>query len=342
MEQISTIGLDVAKNVFQVHGIDGAGRVVEQKKVRRDRMLAYFTKLPPCLIGVEACATAHHWGRELGKLGHRVKLIPPSYVKPYVRRGKNDAVDAAAICEAVTRPHMRFVAIKSEEQQAALVQHRTRDLLIRERVRFGNALRGHLAEFGFVFPQGEAGLREALAFVNAPAAAVPELAHNALRRLGEQYVSLQKDILALEKDILAWHRATATSRRLATIPGIGPLVASAIAATVGDARQFKSARELAAWVGLTPKQNSSGGKERLGRISRQGNAYIRRLLVLGATGQLRGSRRDKAPGGAWFGALCGRKPPRVAAVALANKMARVVWAVMVKEQDYQPGYVTAV
>ncbi len=302
-------------------------------------MLSYFARLEPCLIGIEACATAHYWGRELRKLGHEVKLIPPSYVKPYVRRGKNDAVDAAAICEAVTRPHMRFVTIKTGEQQAALMLHRTRDLLIRQRVQASNALRGHLAEFGFVFPVGEAGMRQALGFLGEPAHGLPEPAHKALQRLAGQYGALQKDILALEKEIMVWHRANATSLRLATIPGVGPLVASALAATIGDARQFTSARELAAWIGLTPRQNSSGGKERLGSITRQGNAYLRKLLVLGATGQLRGTRRNKAAGGAWFKALCSRKPPRVAIVALANKTARVVWAVMVGGQDYRPGYV---
>jgi transposase len=336
MEKISTIGLDLAKNVFQVHGVNDGGQVVEQKQIRRHRMLTYFAKLPPCLIGIEACATAHYWGRELGKLGHQVKLIPPSYVKPYVRRGKNDAVDAAAICEAVTRPHMRFVAIKTEEQQAALMLHKTRDLLIRERVRVSNALRGHLAEFGYVFPLGAAGVREAITFAHKTDTDLPALAQKALQTLAAQYVDMQKDIVALEKEILTWHASNDVSRRLATIPGVGSLTASAIAATVGDAGQFKSGRELAAWVGLTPRQNSSGGKERLGGITRQGNAYIRRLLVLGATGQLRGERRDKAPGGGWFKELCGRKPPRVATVALANKTARVVWAVMVRGQEYRP------
>lgn len=336
MKEISTIGLDIAKNVFQIHGADKEGRVVEQRKIKRDKMRGYFAKLPPCLIGIEACATAHYWGRELSALGHEVRLIPPSYVKPYVRRGKNDAVDAAAICEAVTRPHMRFVAIKNEGQQAALMLHKTRDLLIRQRVQASNALRGHLAEFGYVFPLGEPGLREALAFVNGAPTGLPALAQKALRLLAAQYEALQKDAAALEKEILAWHKANADSRRLATIPGVGPLAASAIAATVGDARQFKSGRELAAWLGLTPRQNSSGGKERLGGITRQGNAYIRRLLVLGATGQMRGARRDKAAGGAWFKTLCGRKPPRVAIVALANKTARVAWAVMAKQKTYAP------
>jgi transposase len=342
MKEISTIGLDLAKNVFQVHGVDSEGKTVEKKQIRRHQMLDYFAKLKPCLIGVEACATAHYWGRELRKLGHDVKLIPPSYVKPYVRRGKNDAVDAAAICEAVGRPSMRFVAIKSEDQQAVLMLHKTRDLLMRERIRLSNALRGHLAECGLVFPQGAAGFGEAIASINQPNASLLPLAQKALQALAAQYLAMKKDIAALEKEILAWHKASQESRRVATIPGIGALGASAIVATIGNAQQFKAGREFAAWTGLTPRQNSSGGKERLGGISKQGNAYLRRLLVLGATGQLRRGRREQTVGGGWFKSLCGRKPPRVAIVALANKMARVVWAVMTKQENYQPRQQAAV
>jgi transposase len=337
MKEISTIGLDIAKNVFQVHGVNKEGAVVEKKQVRRGQMFAYFAKIPPCLIGIEACATAHYWGRELSKMGHEVKLIPPSYVKPYVRRGKNDAVDAAAICEAVSRPHMRFVAIKTVEQQAALALHKTRDLLIRQRTQLANALRGHLAEFGFVFREGAVGVQQAIAFLSEPCATVPELARQALQIVGAQHDALAKAIADYDKKIREWHQANAESRRVATIPGIGIIGASAIAATIGDATQFKSGREFAAWLGLTPKQNSSGGKTTLGGISKQGNAYIRRLLVLGATGQLRKGRRNQTAGGsAWFDALVARKPKRVATVALANKMARVAWAVLVKQQDYQP------
>lgn len=337
MKEISTIGLDLAKNVFQVHAVDCEGRVVEKKQLKRSQMIEYFTKLPACLIGVEACGTANYWGRELSKLGHTVKLIPPSYVKPFVRRGKNDAVDAAAIYEAVIRPDMRFVTIKTEHQQAALMLHKTRDLLIRERIRFSNALRGHLSELGFVFSLGESGIREAIDFANK-SDVLPAVAQHALRTLASQYDALRKEIALLDKAILAWHKTSEASCRLATIPGIGSVVASAIAATVGDATQFKSGREFSAWLGLTPKQNSSGGKEKLGGISKQGNAYIRRLLVLGAVSQMRGARRDQAPGGAWFGDLIKRKPGRVALVALANKTARVAWAVMTKKQNYQPNF----
>jgi len=339
MEKISMIAIDLAKVVFQLHGVDEAGRAVLQKKIRRHGMLDFFAKLPPCRVGMEACATSHYWARSLQALGHEVVLIPPSYVKAYVRRGKNDAVDAAAICEAMSRPHMRFVAVKTVDQQAALMLHKARDLLVRERTRTGNALRAHLAEFGLVFPLGEEGIREAIeAWQAADDATIPKAARPALSALSRQYGNLKTEIAALDKEIIAWHRSHAESIRLATIPGIGPHVASAIAATVGDAAQFRSGREFAAWLGLTPRQNSSGGKERLGHISRQGNSYIRRLLVLGATSQLRGSRRSKAPGGAWFEDLLQRKAARVATVALANKTARVAWAVMARQRNYDPGF----
>lgn len=335
MKEISTIGLDIAKNVFQVHGVDKEGRVVEQKKLRRKDMLGYFLKLRRCVVGIEACATAHYWGRELGKLGHDVKLIPPSYVKPYVRRGKNDAVDAAAICEAVSRPHMRFVPIKSEDQQAALMLHKTRDLLIKQRTQQINALRAHLAELGYVFAEGNAGATQAQKAAQDDSTAMPACAKQALRVLAAQIETTHKAIADVEKSIRAWHQGNEASQLLATVPGIGVIAASSLAATIGDASQFKSGRELAAWIGLTPRQNSSGGKERLGSISKQGNASLRRLLVMGAVSQLRGDRRKKAPGGGWFPSLLTRKPPLVAVVALANKMARVAWAVMSRREAYR-------
>lgn len=335
MKEISTIGLDIAKNVFQVHGVNKEGVAVEKKQVRRGQMFVYFAKMPPCLIGIEACATAHYWGRELSKMGHEVKLIPPAYVKPYVRRGKNDAVDAAAICEAVRRPCMRFVTIKTEEQQASLALHKARNLLIRQRTQLVNALRGHLAEFGVIFRPGAVGVHEAVVFLASPSVALPEMALQALRTLVSQYDAIVKAIFSYDQKIKEQHRASVESRRVATIPGIGIIGASAIAATVGDAKQFKSGREFSAWLGLTPKQNSSGGKTSLGGISRQGNAYIRRLLVLGATGQLRKGRgKQPAGGSAWFDALLARKPRRLATVALANKMARIAWALLTKQQDY--------
>ena len=335
--QITTVGLDLAKHVFQVHAVDAAGHVVLRRRLRRGEVAAFFAELGPCLIGLEACATAHHWARELTALGHEVRLMPPRYVKPYVRRGKSDAADAAAICEAVTRPSMRFVGVKTAEQQAALTLHRTRDLLIRQRTMLVNALRAHCAEFGLVAAQGRAGVTQLLAALEGDGpAALPEPALGALRLLGAQLHDLEARIAAVEREILAWHRASPASRRLASIPGIGPIVASALAATLGDARQFRSGRELAAWLGLVPRQSSTGGKQRLGGISKQGDRYLRRLLVLGATAVLRHPKTKARAGGDWLDALLKRRPARVATVALANKMARIAWALLVREEDYRP------
>jgi transposase len=298
-------------------------------------VLAFFARLAPCLVGMEACATAHHWARELAKLGHRVRLIPPAYVKPYVRRGKNDAADAAAICEAVTRPSMRFVAVKAVDQQAALMAHRSRDLLIRQRTQLANALRGHLAELGLVAAQGREGLATLIGLVEAPAAGtLPPGCRAALRPLVGQLASLQQQIAALDKVIRAQHRASAASRRLETIPGIGVIGATAIAATITDPSVFKSGRDLAAWIGLVPRQNSSGGKARLGGISKQGDRTLRRLLVAGASAVLRHARShpDKHP---WLIQLLARRPAKVAVVALANKMARIAWAVLVRGETYR-------
>jgi transposase len=325
----------LAKRVFQVHGINAKDEVVVQKQLARCELLSWFGKLEPCLVGMEACATAHYWGRELRKLGHEVKLIPPAYVKPYVRRQKNDRADAAAICEAVTRPTMRFVAIKDRDQQAVQVLHRTRELLVRQQTQLGNALRAHMAEFGWIFPQGLAGLGQAISAVRqASDAEVPMFAKEVLLTLADQIDALKKEASKLDRQMVAWHRANNDSRRLATIPGIGVVTASAIVASIGDGTQFRSGREFAAWIGLVPRQNSSGGKDRLGRISKQGNGYLRQLLVLGATAQIHGRRREKAPGGAWFDELLQRKPARLASVALANKMARVAWAVLTKGETY--------
>jgi transposase len=278
--QITTIGLDLAKNVFQVHGVDAEGRVVVWRKLRRAKVREFFAGLTPCLIGMEACGTAHFWAREVIAMGHQVRIMPPSYVKAYVRRGKNDAADAAAICEAVLRPHMRFVPIKTEEQQSALMLHKARDLLVRQQTMLINAIRGHMAELGMVAPQGSAKIKELIAVIkDSEDQSVPALARAALQPLVHQMRSLDGQIEALDREIKAWHKMNETSRRLATIPGIDFITASAIAATVLDPSFFKSGREFAAWVGLTPRQNSSGSKERLGRISKKGNTYIRRLLV---------------------------------------------------------------
>lgn len=333
--QITTIGLDLAKSVLQVHGVDANGKVVVAKQLRRGQVLAFFGKLRPCLVGLEACATAHHWARALTRLGHTVRLLPPAYVKAYVRRGKNDAADAAAICEAVTRPSMRFVAVKSVAQQGALMAHRSRDLLIRQRTQLINALRGHLAELGLIAAQGREGMARLIALVQAATgAALPTAVRAALLPLIAQLEALAVQIGALERTIHAQHRSSQASQRLETIPGVGIIGANAIAATVTDPSAFKTGRDLAAWIGLVPRQHSSGGKERLGGISKQGDRYLRRLLVLGASAVLRQARAnpDKHP---WLIQLLARRPAKVAVVALANKMARVAWAVLTRGETYR-------
>ena len=331
---IVTIGLDLAKHVFQVHGVDESGRVVMRKQLRRAAVEEFFAAQPPCLVGMEACATAHHWARRVAALGHQVRLIPPTRVKAYVQRGKkNDATDAAAIAEAVTRPHMAFVPVKSEDQQAVLMLHRTRDLLVRQRTMVINALRAHLAEFGIIAAQGRQKVGELMA--GMAVAAVPDLARSALQELAGQIENCDQRILALEKEIFSWHKTNEQSSNLATIPGIGPITASLLAATVTDPSAFKNGRQMAAWLGLVPRQNSSGGKDRLGKITKTGDRSIRRLLVIGATSVIRYAR-TKAPGDAeWLKALLGRKPTRVVTVALANKMARIAWAVLTRGEVYR-------
>ena len=331
--EITTIGLDLAKQVFQIHGVTEAGDVVVKRRLRRAQVITYFASLPACLIGMEACATAHFWARELRSLGHEVRLMPPQYVKAYVKRGKNDAADAAAICEAVTRPSMRFVPVKTEEQQSALTMHRVRELLVRQRTQLINAVRGHLAEFGLVGAQGPWNVPLLLARMQEDRR-VPELARQVLQLLAAQLDEVAKRIVEVDARIAAWHRANPVSRRLATIPGIGPLIASAIAATVPDPDVFRNGREFAAWLGLAPRQRSTGGKQRLGRISRLGDEYIRRLLIVGAQTVLLRSKAARSD--AWIQGLLARRPRLVVAVAQANKTARVVWAVIAKGQSYRP------
>src|SRR6516164_7139052 len=331
--QISTIGVDLAKNVFQVHGVDSQGKIVLVRQLRRQQIMEFFRRLPSCLVGMEACATAHHWARELMKLGHTARLIPPSYVKAYVKRSKKDAADAAAICEAVTRPSMRFVPIKTAEQQATLTVHRTRDLLISQRTQLINALRAHLAELGFVTNQGRDGVTKLIAIVTAEnnLQALPAMMREALRVVVAHLASLQQQIRELERSIHAQHRASDVSQRLESIPGIGAI---AIAATITDPNVFTSGRDLAAWIGLVPRQSSTGGKERLGGISKQGDRYLRRLLVVGATAVVRHARRhpDKHP---WITKLLARKPAKLVAIAVANKTARIAWAIMNKGGIYR-------
>jgi transposase len=328
---ITTIGLDLAKHVFQVHGVAADGSVVLKKRLRRGQVLAFFAGLKPCLVGMEACATAHFWARQLRQLGHDVRLMPAQYVKAYLRRGKNDAADAAAICEAVTRPSMRFVPIKSEDQQAALMLHRARDLLVRQRTQLINAIRGHLAEFGVIEAQGPWNVPRLLAGMEE--AGLPDLVPGLVRLLASQLEEVELRIDEIDTQITAWHKASPVSQRLAGVPGIGPLVATAIAATLPDPTVFRSGREFAAWLGLVPRQNSTGGKTRLGRTSRQGNAYIRRLLVIGAQSALFCSKATKA--NPWIQALLAKRPRLVVAVALANKMARIAWVLMARHTTYR-------
>jgi len=336
MTEVITIGVDLAKNVFQVHGVDAAGGVVIRRQLRRAQMLPFFEKQPPCLVGMEACATAHHWARQLIEFGHEVKLMPPAYVKPYVKRGKNDAADAQAICEAVTRPTMRFVSVKGTEQQGVLMLHRTRELLVRQRTMLINAMRAHMAEFGIVAPVGVPQVKKLLGIIaDAHDARLPAVARTCLESLARQFLSLGAEIHAAEKHIHAWHRSNEVSRRLETIPGIGPIIASALAASITDPEVFRSGRELAAWIGLVPRQNSTGGKQRLGRISKQGDRYLRWLLVAGAMSVVGQARRRGTANLPWLTDIIARKPAKVAAVALANKTARIVWALLRHGGTYQ-------
>jgi transposase len=333
--QITTIGLDLAKNVFQVHGVDADGSEQVRRKLRRRDVVRFFEKLPPCLVGMEACAGAHHWARQLAAYGHEVKLIPPAYVKPYVRRQKNDMADAAAICEAVSRPSMRFVPVKSAAQQAALLAHRGRSLLIRQRTALINAIRAHCAEFGLVAAKGPANIAGLVAAIRDERhPALPLEARPALLILLGQLKSLDTAIAAMEKEATAG-RLDDRVRRLMTVPGIGVITATAIAATVPDAGAFNSGREFAAWIGLVPRQQSSGGKERLGGHTKMGDAYLRRLLISGAHAVIAHSTRRKDIGASWLGQIVARKPRMVAAVALANKTARIAWAIMARGESYR-------
>jgi transposase len=333
--QITTIGLDIAKNVFQVHGIDAAEKVVVRKQLRRGQVIAFFAALPPCLIGMEACATAHYWARELTKLGHEVRLMPAKDVKAYVKRNKNDAADAEAICEAVRRPTMRFVRAKSAEQQGRLMQHRARDLLLRQRTQTINALRAHLAELGIAAAQGREGLKQLLTIIaDEGDERVPIDARASLIVLAAQLQALQTMIGSIEKRLVVQHRANEASKRLESVPGIGLIGASAIAATVTDPEAFRSGRDCAAWIGLVPRQDSTGGKQKLGPISKQGDRYLRRILVVGAHSVLRRAKQspEKYP---WLTQLLARRPFKVVAIALANKMARIAWALLASGGRYR-------
>ena len=335
MGEVSTVGLDIAKSVFQIHGVDVDGAVVIRRRISRAKVLAFFGALAPCVIGIETCPSAHYWSRRLQALGHTVRLMPPSYVKAYLKRGKNDANDAAAICEAVTRPSMRFVPTKSEQQQSGLMLHRSRQLLVRQRTMLSNAIRGHMAELGIISAKGRNGTAELLRVIaDAENDRIPPAARFSLDVLARQYAALTTEIGAIERHIQAWHRSCEESRRLEAIPGIGPIVATALVAEVGDWNAFSSGRNLAAWIGLVPRQHSTGGKNRLGGISKQGNRYLRWLLVTGAMAVIRYARQHGTQR-LWLARLMERRALKVAAVALANKIARMAWAMMVRKERFE-------
>jgi transposase len=334
---ITTIGIDLAKNVFQVHGTDERGKAVLGKVLRRSQMMRFFTQLPPCLIGMEACGGAHFWARQLTALGHTVKLMAPQFVKPYVKSNKNDARDAEAICEAVGRANMRFVAIKTPEQQALLAVHRARQGLVRARTAQGNQIRGLLAELGCVIPKGRRHLESSIPEILEDAEnGFSGMSRELFARLLEHLRHLDAQVQALEAQIKAWHREDAASRRLEQIPGIGPLTASALVASIGDARNFKNGRQLSAWLGLVPRQHSSGGKPTLLGISKRGDVYLRTLLIHGARSALQRAQ----PAEHWGAALAVRRNKNLAAVALANKNARIVWALLAHGRDFQADYRT--
>lgn len=336
MQTVTTVGLDIAKSVFQVHGVDANGSVVIRRQLKRRYVLAFFQKLPSCLIGIEACASSHFWARELRALGHIPRLMPPAYVKPYVKRQKNDAADAEAICEAVTRPSMRFVEIKTPEQQSCLMLHRTRHLFIRQQTAVINSIRAHLAEFGIVAPVGRNGVEELLAIVADPHDhRLPEVARACIAALGAQLRMLKAQILEFDRKINAWHRSNELSKRLDKIPGVGPALATALVASIADPKAFRSGRDFSAWVGLVPKQNSSGGKERLGGITKQGDRYLRSLFTAGALAVIRYAKLHGTTHRPWLTALLARRPTKVAAIALANKIARMAWAMMARGECYK-------
>ena len=334
--QTVTIGLDIAKSVFQVHGTDAEGKAIIRRQLKRRYVLSFFGRLQPCLIGIEACASAHYWSRELKALGHTVRLMPAAYVKPYVKRQKNDAADAEAICEAVTRANMRFVATKTPEQQSGLVLHRTRHLFIRQQTAVINAIRAHLAEFGIAAPVGRHGVQDLLNVVADPHdERVPEIARACLLALGAQLRRIKEQILEFDRMIRAWHRSSQASKRLDDCPRIGPVLATALVATVADPKVFRSGRNFSAWIGLVPRQNSSGGKDRLGSISKQGDRYLRSLFVAGALAVIRYAKIHGGKHRPWLTALLQRRPTKVAAIALANKIARIAWAMMARGEHYK-------
>ena len=340
--KITTVGIDLAKNVIVVHGVDERGKVVLKKQLKRDQVASFFANLPPCLIGMEACGSAHHWARKLQGFGHDVKLMAPQFVKPYVKTNKNDAADAEAICEAVSRPNMRYVPIKNGEQQAVLALHRARQGFVKARTAQANQIRGLLAEYGFVIPQGIAYIAKRLPEILEDGENnLPGTFRQLLNRLGDHLKELDRQVGELEGQIQGWHRESEASKKLAQIPGIGPITASALVASIGDAKSFDSGRQLAAWLGLVPKQHPSGGKQVLLGISKRGDTYLRTLLIHGARAVIRVAERKVDYAQSWLAQLMGRRNKNVAAVALANKNARIVWALLAHQRDYQADYEAA-
>lgn len=335
MLEVNTIGLDLAKNVFQAHGADGSGAVLFRKRLRRDQVLRFLADQPACTVAMEACAGSHYWAREIARLGHEVRLIAPGYVKPFVKRQKNDAADAEAICEAAQRPTMRFVAAKSEEQQAAAMVFRVRDLVVRQRTQTINAIRGHLAEFGLVAAQGLFHVAKLVTAIEEKDPTIPEAARPTLSLLVEQLRTLDMRVAELDREIARRAREDAEAKRLMTIPGIGPITATALAALAPSAQTFKRGRDFAAWLGLTPLQRSSGGKQKLGETSRMGERTLRRLLIIGASAAVRWAMRKGSTGDPWLSRMLERKPPMLVIVALANKTARIVWALMARGGTYR-------
>jgi transposase len=333
MNEISTVGLDLAKNVFQVHAIDGSGKVVVRRQLRRGAVAKFFAELAPCMVGMEACGSAHHWARVIGSYGHQVRLMPPAYVKPYVKRNKNDGRDAEAICEAVGRPTMRFVAVKSVEQQATMAVHTTRSLLVRQRTMIANSLRAALSELGIVAAQGIKGLQELIARLQAPGE-VPEPMRKALLLLAEHWQTLDADERALEQQIAKAARGNAEARRLMKVPGVGPMIASTVLAKVADAKVFHSSRDFAAWIGLTGRDHGTGGKHRPGHISKKGDRMLRALLISGASAVLR-HQKKRGVSDPWLRDMLARRPYKVVMVALAAKTARILWAMLVKGEAYR-------
>lgn len=337
MEELIRIGMDTSKHVFQVHGVDAKEHAVLRRTLRRREVVRFFASLPSTEVGLEACGGSHHWGRVLSELGHAVRLVPPQYVKPYVKRGKNDAADAEAVCEAMSRPGMRFVALKSADDQAALMLAGLRDRLVRNRTQLANAIRGYAAEFGLVAATGLARIEPLLARIAADRT-LPALARALFAAHGEDYAALQTRLAAVETELLAWHRANACSRRLAGIPGVGPIGAAMLVMKTPDPKAFRSGRQFAAWIGLTPKDHSTAGKVRPGVITRAGDESLRSLLVVGATAVVAAARRGKTTT-PWLAELVKRKPPKLAAVALANRNARIAWKLMTSGEAYQAAHI---